>query len=142
MIHKSAKPLFIRAVLYGMFALAFFVGHSLTQAQKVMSTEQAQQPNETIQLWPNGLPAGSVELPADKIAKLSKKEANDPRGHKFYVDSPTLTVYPAPEELATGCAVVICPGGGYNVLAWNREGLEVAEWFNTCLLYTSPSPRD
>ena len=142
MIHKSAKPPFIRVVLYGLFGphrpfvlaflgLAFFAGHPLTLAQEVTLTQQAQQPNETIQLWPNGLPDGSVELPADKIAKLKKREANDPRGNKLYVDSPTLTVYQAPEELATGCAVVICPGGAYNVLAWKKEGLEVAEWFNT-----------
>ena len=139
MIHKSAKPLLIRVVLSGLFGplglafigLVFFAGHPLTQAQEVVSTEQAQQQNETIQLWPNGLPADSVELPADKIAKLKKREANDPNGHKLYVDSPTLTVYQAPEKLATGCAVVICPGGAYNVLAWEKEGLEIAEWFNT-----------
>ena len=29
-----------------------------------------------------------------------------------------------------GTAVVICPGGGYNILAWDLEGTEVAEWLN------------
>jgi acetyl esterase/lipase len=42
-----------------------------------------------------------------------------------------LHIYPAPKEKATGAACVICPGGGYNILAWDLEGTEVAEWFNT-----------
>ena len=84
-----------------------------------------------IKIWPNGLPAGAVELDADKISALKEKEKAHPRGHLFFVDSPTLTVYQAPENKANGCAVVICPGGGYNVLAWRHEGVELAEWFNS-----------
>jgi len=42
-----------------------------------------------------------------------------------------MHIYPAPEETATGAACIICPGGGYNILAWNLEGTEVAEWFNS-----------
>ena len=46
-------------------------------------------------------------------------------------DTPSLTVHlPAPEK-ANGCAVVICPGGGYQHLAMDYEGHDVAEWFNT-----------
>ena len=48
-----------------------------------------------------------------------------------YVDAPTLTWYPASKEKANGAAVVICPGGGYNILAWNLEGAEIAEWLNS-----------
>ena len=29
-----------------------------------------------------------------------------------------------------GAAVVICPGGGYSILAWDLEGTEVAQWLN------------
>lgn len=44
-------------------------------------------------------------------------------------DIPTLTVFlPAPEK-ATGAAMVICPGGGYGVLA-DHEGSQYARWFN------------
>ena len=129
MIHELTKPFFLRAALFG---LTLFLAHSIKlSAQEVMPPQQSQQEHEEIQLWPNGLPAGSVELDADTIAKLRKREADDSKGHKFYVDSPTLTAYRAAEESANGCAVVICPGGGYNVLAWEKEGLELAEWFNT-----------
>jgi len=43
---------------------------------------------------------------------------------------PTLTVFPAPEKLANGCAIVICPGGAYWIEAMSLEGYRVARWFN------------
>lgn len=86
---------------------------------------------EEVQIWPNGLPAGFVQLDAQKIAELRSQEAVHDRGHKLYVESPTLSIYPAPEDKANGCAVVVCPGGGYNVLAWQHEGVELAEWLNS-----------
>jgi acetyl esterase/lipase len=45
------------------------------------------------------------------------------------VDIPTLTVYPAAAEKASGAAMVICPGGGYGHLS-DREGKMYALWFN------------
>lgn len=47
------------------------------------------------------------------------------------VHSPTLTVYSPAKEKANGAAVVICPGGGYSILAIEKEGYEIAEWFNS-----------
>ena len=44
---------------------------------------------------------------------------------------PTITVYQANQETANGCAVVICPGGGYNILAYDLEGTEIADWLNS-----------
>ena len=32
---------------------------------------------------------------------------------------------------STGAAVLICPGGGYSILAWDLEGEEVAAWLNS-----------
>ena len=81
-----------------------------------------------IAIWPKGLPVGSVLMEASTINKL-KSELTEERIK--YVDSPTLTVFQAPKESANGCAVIICPGGAYNILAWPKEGLEVAEWFNS-----------
>ncbi|MBT4140886.1 MAG: alpha/beta hydrolase, partial [Candidatus Latescibacteria bacterium] len=36
-----------------------------------------------------------------------------------------------PRELATGAAVLVCPGGGYHHLAIQKEGHQVAAWLNT-----------
>lgn len=48
----------------------------------------------------------------------------------FDIEQPSLRVFlPAP-ELATGRAVVACPGGGYSGLAVNHEGYDWAPYFN------------
>ena len=45
-------------------------------------------------------------------------------------DTPELIVYLPPKEKATGCGVVILPGGGYGGLAMDHEGHQIAKWFN------------
>ncbi|MBF4494777.1 alpha/beta hydrolase fold domain-containing protein [Flavobacterium sp. MR2016-29] len=47
------------------------------------------------------------------------------------VTLPTLTAYFANAEKSNGTSVIICPGGGYGMLAINKEGYKVAEWLNT-----------
>lgn len=47
------------------------------------------------------------------------------------VIEPTLTTYLAPAEKSNGTSVIICPGGGYGMLAINKEGFKVAEWLNS-----------
>ncbi len=92
------------------------------------SNAQAQTPQEMV-LWPTGLPADALPLPDARIAELKARTSD--QGHLYFVDSPSLTVYlPAPEK-SNGCGIVICPGGGYNMLAWQHEGVELADWFNT-----------
>jgi len=46
------------------------------------------------------------------------------------ITNPTLIIYEAPKDKRTGAAVVICPGGGYAVLAAGHEGTDVAEALN------------
>ena len=46
-------------------------------------------------------------------------------------DNPTLTIYLADKDVATGAAVVIFPGGGYNHVAMDHEGHQVARWLNS-----------
>jgi len=47
------------------------------------------------------------------------------------VSKPDLTFYPAPKDKDSGAAVVVFPGGGYNILALDLEGTEVCEWLNS-----------
>ncbi|SEN16543.1 Acetyl esterase/lipase [bacterium A37T11] len=42
---------------------------------------------------------------------------------------PTLTAYLPSKGIATGTAVIICPGGGYQMLVFSREGIRVAKAF-------------
>jgi hypothetical protein len=44
------------------------------------------------------------------------------------VSEPTLTVFQPAPGTANGVGVVVCPGGGWRVLAWDHEGLDVVRW--------------
>jgi len=46
------------------------------------------------------------------------------------VSQPTLTAYLPDPAIATGTAVIVCPGGAYHFLAFEHEGSEVARWLN------------
>jgi acetyl esterase/lipase len=46
-------------------------------------------------------------------------------------DSPTITPFPAPKELASRAAVLVLPGGGYSHLSEIKEGSDVARWLNS-----------
>lgn len=47
------------------------------------------------------------------------------------VTRPTLRVYLPAQRKATGIAVVVCPGGGFNHLAIDKEGYDVARWLRS-----------
>ncbi|MDP4184300.1 MAG: alpha/beta hydrolase [Bacteroidota bacterium] len=45
------------------------------------------------------------------------------------VSKPTLEIYLPDPKLATGTAVIICPGGSYSMLCYQKEGIRIAETF-------------
>jgi dienelactone hydrolase len=49
----------------------------------------------------------------------------------YNVSVPTLTVFEADKSIATGTAVIVCPGGAFHALAIDNEGYDVAKWLNT-----------
>jgi len=79
-------------------------------------------------LWPKGAPGETGNIGPEKVLP--------PRGRKKVkrvtdVSVPTITVFRPAQGKANGCGVVICPGGGYHILAMDLEGTEVAEWLNS-----------
>ena len=46
----------------------------------------------------------------------------------YNVTTPTLTAYLPKPEIATGTAVIIAPGGGFHFLAFDNEGIKIAEY--------------
>jgi acetyl esterase/lipase len=82
--------------------------------------------NQVLKLWPKGVP-GSL-----KNETYTEKEtiANGIPSRYEKVTDPTLTVFLPAKEKATGTAVLICPGGGYGVLAFDHEGYQIARWLN------------
>jgi acetyl esterase/lipase len=78
-----------------------------------------------IQVWPEGkIPLKTSDAPEkvnpskDDIIRITD------------VNVPSLTVFLAKDTGAPTPAVMVCPGGGYSILAWNHEGTEIAEWLN------------
>ncbi|MGJ7030047.1 alpha/beta hydrolase [Niabella hirudinis] len=70
---------------------------------------------------PNAKPADNLEQSetgADGITRINS------------VSVPTITVYRPAKALRNGPAVIICPGGGYAILAVSHEGVQVAKAFN------------
>ena len=97
-------------------------------------------------IW-NGTPP--LSIPEDATDTEHFRDDTDAIARITDVSRPTLSFYPA---TAVGCnarpAVVVCPGGGYSILAWNHEGLDIVSWLNSrgvsafLLKYRCPGRRD
>ena len=85
-----------------------------------------------INVWPGKPPGETKELPPE--ADQTKPEDKLIAGRRIIklgnVSTPQITVYRPSPEKDTGAAVVICPGGGHHILAYDLEGTEVATWLN------------
>jgi len=87
---------------------------------------------ETVPNWKSS--DEKEEVVADDIALVRK------------VQEPNIQVFLPSKRNATRQAVVICPGGGYAVLAYDWEGTDIAKWLNSqgiaaiVLKYRLPSP--
>jgi acetyl esterase/lipase len=82
-----------------------------------------------VDVWPGKVPGENVPIGEEKF--LEGKPGEKPVKRLTNVSKPTLTVYRPAKDKDTGAAVLICPGGGYNILAWDLEGEEVAAWLNS-----------
>ncbi|MBD2751858.1 alpha/beta hydrolase [Spirosoma validum] len=98
---------------------------------------------EVINLWPDSAIPNSIS--GSQIAEKSETDANGIL-RISNVSVPTLTAYLPAKDKATGAAIMICPGGGYSILAASHEGSDVARWFNSIgvaafvLKYRLPNP--
>lgn len=83
----------------------------------------------SVLLFPKGAP-GEVAKLTEKSSSEGDKIGGEPVLRMTDVSEPTITIYRAPDEVASGAAMVVCPGGGYNILAYDLEGTEICEWLN------------
>lgn len=83
-------------------------------------------------LWPATPPGETNALPAEK--DMTKPGEGLVAGQRVIrlgnVSKPTMTLFRAPQDKDTGAGVIVLPGGGYNILAWDLEGTEVCAWLN------------
>jgi len=79
-----------------------------------------------MKVWPDGVPGSIVN--GNYFENSTMK--NGTVSLYFKVTDPTISVFlPAPEN-SNGTAVLILPGGGYGVLAFDYEGTDIARWLN------------
>lgn len=107
-----------------LFALVvFFVGTSTYATEPIV-----------VDLW-SGKPPGekTTTLPAeaDRTTSDDKLIAGRRVIRLGNVSVPQVAVYQPASHLNTGAAVLVCPGGGHHILAYDLEGTEVAEWLNS-----------
>lgn len=76
-------------------------------------------------LWPGDAPGAKTPSSAETI------DDNSGILRIGKVQTPTIRAYLPPEDIATGAAVVVLPGGGYSIVAMGHEGYDVAKWLNS-----------
>jgi acetyl esterase/lipase len=84
------------------------------------------QKSEIIYLWPGKVP-GELKEKQPPIIDTSK---NDKILRFDEVTNPAIEVFLPDKAIKSGSAVIVCPGGGYNILAYDLEGTEIAGWLN------------
>jgi acetyl esterase/lipase len=126
-------------------ALLAFLACAVGQS-RLPATQTAWQPSSghtQLAIWPgvvpNARPIVEPEVSGTEVDDTGKKElvGGKPWVYVDKVSQPTMTVY-SPRGRNTGAAVVVFPGGGYNILAIDLEGTEVCDWLTskgiTCVL--------
>lgn len=91
----------------------------------LMISTFAQAQNMTLKVWPDTIPGAKSDKTYQEV---TTNDNNKPRISK--VTDPEIIVYLPEKSKANGTAVVVCPGGGYGVLAIDHEGWDIGKWFN------------
>lgn len=90
-----------------------------------------------LRLWPSTPPGGRAAADPESSGVVRSRLNGQRWTYVSHVSQPTLTVFP-PRGRNTGAAIVVFPGGGYQVLAIDLEGTEICDWFAargiTCVL--------
>lgn len=90
-----------------------------------------------IPLWPGKVPDALQAPKSESVALAEEPYAGRPWNYVSNVSRPTITVY-SPVGQNTGAAVIVFPGGGYQILAIDLEGTEICDWLTshgiTCVL--------
>lgn len=90
----------------------------------MLSMSSYSQKPEPAYLWPDQVP-GETENKHEPV-QTPNKEGDVI--HLTDVTNPALLVLKPSKEKNNGAGVIVCPGGGYSILAINKEGTEIADW--------------
>jgi len=81
----------------------------------------------TIHLWPGAVPGETKQKSADVISEDHGGSVT----RISTVTDPVIEVFEPAGGNKTGLGLVVCPGGGYQILAIDLEGYEIAQWLNS-----------
>lgn len=84
----------------------------------------------TIPIWPGAAPGEPANLPPEHNVPNGHLVAGRPYVRLTDVSTPTITLYKATGD-NTRAAVLVFPGGGYQVVSMDLEGTEVCQWLNS-----------
>lgn len=84
---------------------------------------------EEFPLWKTNIPGQLINSEVNEFYDGGTSETDVLRVHQ--VVKPTLRMFLASKEKTNGAAVLICPGGGYKILAIDHEGYKIAKWLNS-----------
>src|SRR6266704_4246517 len=93
----------------------------------------ASEPAKVIELWNGPVPGdkGDIGEEANTTKSTDRPVAGKPVIRLAHVSKPTIAIYRPTSGKDTGAAVVVCPGGAYQILAMDLEGTEVCDWLNS-----------
>jgi acetyl esterase/lipase len=122
-------PLCIHRPTFGLLLATLFI----TCTSPTMTHAYEAHADEVIKLWPGTPPGPAREVGEEE--DITKPEDRLIAGRRIIklanVAMPEAHVYLPPKDKRSGSAVVVCPGGGFHILAWDLEGTEVAEWLTS-----------
>lgn len=84
-------------------------------------------------IWPAGAPGEKGAIAKEQDLTTAKDRLVGGRQVIRWgnVSDPTITIYVPSKRKANGTAVLVCPGGGYTILALDLEGVETCQWLNS-----------
>ena len=83
-------------------------------------------PREVIRLWPVAAPGAPARLPTERVFERSEQPARIRDRAVTGTVTPTITVFRPARP--SGAAMLIIPGGGYQRVVVDKEGIETARW--------------
>jgi len=106
-------------------ALPIFLLVGIISTNPVLSQEPQELP-----LWPDGIPDNPVIYEQEKLRLEGVNESSPSQMNRVFsqVSEPTYMLFQAEKNNANGVAVVICPGGGFRDVWFDREGVDFALW--------------
>jgi acetyl esterase/lipase len=110
----------VKRIFVSFIAITLFLSSNLVTAQSVKEHP----------LWPDGIKNNPVKYKEEKVRTSEVNESSLSGKNRVFsqVSEPTYILYQPERSKNTGVAIVICPGGGFRDVWFDREGVDFALW--------------